>query len=98
MVAANLSPRENEMNMKKAKDEKLSNKFKVEEVDFDDLSGYHDEQFDVIMSQDSFYLSKDKAKLISEIGRILSPGGVLIFTDILANTSVSIEQKNEILT
>lgn len=41
MVAANISPRENEFNEKKAKAEGLSGRYyRVDHTDFDDLSGY----------------------------------------------------------
>lgn len=41
------------------------------------------------MSVESFYLSRDKAKLISEVARLLQPNGVLIFSDIVVSKNVT---------
>ena len=54
-------------------------------MDFNDLSIYGDNSFDMIMSVDAFYNHRDKQKLISELHRILVPEGILFFSDILIN-------------
>jgi len=93
MVAANISPKENELNRKMAEKEGLSSRlYRVDQVDFDDLSGYQDESFDVILSIDSFYYSANKRRLVPELTRILAQDGVIIFSDILANATASRDQ------
>lgn len=43
-----------------------------------------DRSFDVVMSQEAFCHIPDKPRLIAECARVLVPGGLLAFTDILA--------------
>ena len=60
----------------------------------DDATSY---AFDLVMSVDSFYLSKDKAKLIPEIARILVPEGVLVFSDIIVNKMATDAEDGKLL-
>ena len=56
-------------------------------MNFDDLSEIADGSFDVICSNEAILYSQDKAKLMTEFARILSQGGVTVFTDILESTN-----------
>jgi len=50
---------------------------------FDDLSGFQDDSYDVIFSNDALYHSHDHPKLAKEMARICKKGGVVCFTDYL---------------
>ena len=56
-------------------------------MNFDDISHVADGAFDIICSNEAILYSQDKAKLMSEFARILSQGGVTVFTDILESTN-----------
>jgi 2-polyprenyl-3-methyl-5-hydroxy-6-metoxy-1,4-benzoquinol methylase len=43
--------------------------------------------YDVIISEDAFIHINDKSAIFKEINRILKPGGLLIFSDIIATTN-----------
>ena len=57
---------------------------RFEQGDFHDLS-FTDASFEVVWSQDSLMYGADKSTILREAGRVLVPGGNLVFTDILAN-------------
>ncbi|EGD72470.1 methyltransferase type 11 [Salpingoeca rosetta] len=42
-----------------------------------------DAHFDAVCSQDSFLHSSDRAQVVAEAARLLKPGGVFVFTDIM---------------
>lgn len=50
---------------------------------------YSDEMFDVVMSNGVFNLFIDKLKLFKEIHRVLKPGGILQFADIVARAELA---------
>lgn len=96
-VAADKNEEYNEYNQKHAKKDGLTSRyFRVDTVNFEDLSRYQDDSFDMIMSVDAFYQSKDKSRLVSELQRILAPSGILFFSDIVINATYSSEQNKEI--
>ena len=80
VIASNISGRENDYNAMKAKEMGLSDaEYCVDLASFDDLSSYETGSFDLVMSNDSFLYSADKAKLMRELARLLKPSGVLVF-------------------
>lgn len=60
----------------------LQDKIKVIYGSFEDLP-FPDETYDYVWSQDSFIHSDKRKQIISEIARVLKPGGELIFTDLI---------------
>ena len=80
----NISPYENEHNLAEAK--KLSipeDKFKVEKKSFDDMADVPDGSYDLILSNDALYHTRDPKKLMEEVARIVSPGGLVHISDLL---------------
>ncbi len=57
---------------------------------------FDDATFDVVISQDSFLHMPDKAAAMSECGRVLKPGGVIAFTDIVRLLPLSAEDIEEL--
>ena len=63
--------------------------------DFHELP-YSDDSFDVVWSQDSLMYGADKRRILEEIQRVLKPGGVLDFTDILARRDLDAEDRDRL--
>ena len=61
---------------------------KVQHVDSDKLP-YEDSMFDVVISNGVINLSPNKRELFSEIFRVLKPGGILQFADIVRSSESS---------
>lgn len=76
----NLSEVQNERNRKLNREQKLDHLVDVLHGSFEDVPAA-DGSYDVVWSQDAFLHSGYRDKVISEIDRVLKPGGQLIFTD-----------------
>jgi ubiquinone/menaquinone biosynthesis C-methylase UbiE len=50
---------------------------------------FADATFDVVMGQEAFAHVPDKPRLIAECGRVVRPGGIIAFTDILRRDGLS---------
>ncbi|MEE9149388.1 MAG: methyltransferase domain-containing protein [Candidatus Tectomicrobia bacterium] len=57
---------------------------------------FPDKTFDVVWSQDSLMYGADKRRILEEVNRVLKPGGVLDFTDILARRDLDPEDRNRL--
>ncbi len=83
VTALNLSEVENERNRSINRARKLDTLIEVVDGSFESAPG-PDENFDVVWSQDAFLHSGEREKVLREAIRVLKPGGVLIFTDPMA--------------
>ena len=63
--------------------------------DFHELP-YSASSFDIVWSQDSLMYGADKRRILEEVSRVLKPGGVLDFTDILARRDLAPEDRNRL--
>jgi sarcosine/dimethylglycine N-methyltransferase len=63
--------------------------------DFHDLE-FADASFDVVWSQDSLMYGADKCRILQEARRVLRPGGVLDFTDILAKRDLAPSERDRL--
>ncbi len=61
-------------------------------------TGLADETFDVIVSQEAFCHIPNKKTLITECARLLKPGGRIVYTDILARSSMTNEIRSRLET
>jgi len=61
-------------------------------------TGLADETFDVIVSQEAFCHIPNKKALITECARLLKPGGRIVYTDILARSSMTNEIRSRLET
>lgn len=57
---------------------------------------FADKTFDVLISQEAFCHIPDKARLIAQCARVLTPGGRLTFTDILITKNTSEETQKRL--
>lgn len=83
VMALNLSEVENERNRSINRARKLDTLIEVVDGNFENVP-VPGEQFDVVWSQDAFLHSGDREQVLREALRVLKPGGVLIFTDPMA--------------
>ncbi|MGI9302309.1 MAG: methyltransferase domain-containing protein [Gammaproteobacteria bacterium] len=63
--------------------------------DFHELP-YPDKSFDLVWSQDSLMYAADKRLVLEEVERVLKPGGILDFTDILAPRDLTPEVRDRL--
>jgi sarcosine/dimethylglycine N-methyltransferase len=95
VTGTNISEKELEVASERAAEAKLSHLLQFEYGDFHDLK-YTDGSFDVIWSQEAFLHGIDKHKILSECSRVLTPGGILAFTDILVRKDTPQEDRIKI--
>lgn len=97
MVGLNISSRENDYNMGEAAKAGLSaTEFRVDTRSFDDLTCYDSGAFDLVMVNDSLVYTRDYAKLMSEVSRMLAPARYFIYSDLLRSEAATKEQLGEV--
>ena len=67
----------------------------VIEADYNDMP-FADDEFDILVSQDSMLHSPDKKMLLRECARVLKKGGQFVFSDILEESTLSREEAERI--
>ncbi|CAI2717046.1 Sarcosine/dimethylglycine N-methyltransferase [Nitrospina watsonii] len=82
VTCLNLSETQNNRNREFNKERKLDHLVDVAHGSFEDIP-FEANSFDVVWSQDSFLHSADRARVVAEAYRVLKPGGMFIFTDIM---------------
>ena len=80
VMALNLSETENERSREMAAQRGLSDRIEVVDGSFEQIPAA-DRTFDVAWSQDAILHSGHRTQVISEVARLLKPGGQFIFTD-----------------
>lgn len=80
VVALNLSEAENERNRQLNREQGLESQIDVVDGNFEAVP-FGDASFDVVWSQDAILHSGDRRQAISEVARLLKPGGEFVFTD-----------------
>jgi len=80
VTCLNIAPAENERNRKLTAEQGLEDRVAVVEGSFDDLP-FEDGSFDVVWSQDAILHAPDRGAVLSDVARVLKPGGEFIFTD-----------------
>lgn len=95
VVALNISEKENEYARQKNKEEGLADKIEVIDGDFNSMP-FPNNEFDIMLSQDSMLHSPDKGMLLKECARVLKDGGRFVFSDILEKDTLSREEAQKI--
>ncbi len=80
VVALNLSEKENARNREMNREQGLNERIEVVDGSFESIP-YDDAAFDLVWSQDAILHSGERNQVISEVARVLRPGGEFIFTD-----------------
>lgn len=86
ITALNLSEVENHRHRKLNAEQGLDHLIKVVDGNFENLP-FPDESFNVVWSQDAILHSGAREKVLSEVVRVLKPGGEFIFTDPMQSDS-----------
>lgn len=92
VTGLNLSAVEIDEAIRQTKEQGLDHLVSFDQGDFHELP-YADLTFDVVWSQDSLMYGADKRRILEEVLRILKPGGVLDFTDILASRDLASDDR-----
>jgi len=86
----NLSQVQNERNRNKNKELGLDGIIRVIEGNFEEMPS-EDQAYDVVWSQDSILHSSNRKRVLEEVNRVLKPGGLFIFTDIMQSENCPLE-------
>ncbi len=95
VTGLNVSTVEIEEAERQTRAEGLELSVRFDNGDFHELP-YSDDSFDVVWSQDSLMYGADKRRILEEVERVLKPGGVLDFTDILARRDLDVEDRDRL--
>ncbi|MDD3717611.1 MAG: methyltransferase domain-containing protein [Actinomycetota bacterium] len=95
ITALNISDKENDFARRKNDEEGLGDMISVIEADYNDMP-FADDEFDILVSQDSMLHSPDKKMLLRECARVLKKGGQFVFSDILEESTLSREEAERI--
>jgi len=89
ILCVDLSKKENDVNRQRTKERSLEHVIKCpKELSFTDTEA-EECAYDCVVSQDSFlHAGKDRHKVMEEASRVLKPGGLLVFTDIMQTDTV----------
>jgi sarcosine/dimethylglycine N-methyltransferase len=82
VVGLNLSDVENERARRLNQEQGLADRIDIVDGSFEAVDAA-DETFDAVCSQDAFLHSGERARVVAEAARVLKPGGVFAFTDIM---------------
>lgn len=74
----------------------LSDKVDIVWGNFEDMP-FEDDTFDLVWSMDAMLHSGHREKVVSEVARVLKPGGHFLFTDILQAENATQEELSEVL-
>lgn len=96
VVSLNLSEVQNERARQQNREYGLSDKVTVVDGNFESVP-YADDSFDIVWSQDAFLHSGNREQVLSEIKRILKPGGEVIFTDPMQSENACREDLGPVL-
>lgn len=82
VVGLNLSDVENKRARRLNHEQGLAGRIDIVDGSFEAVDAA-DETFDAVCSQDAFLHSGERARVVAEAARVLKPGGVFAFTDIM---------------
>ncbi len=80
VICVNLAETENERNRMLNRDAGVEDRIEVIDGHFEDIPA-DAESFDAVWSQDAILHSGDRAGVLTEVDRVLKPGGRFVFTD-----------------
>ena len=85
IVAGNIAPRENELNLKLALEQGIpAEKFEVIELNFDNMDGLIEpDSYDFVFSNDAFNHCSNYVKLMKDIHSFLKKDGIVAFSDMM---------------
>eukprot|EP01147_Barroeca_monosierra_P002627 gene2627-5529_t len=96
VTGLNLSEVENERARRLNKEQGLADKITIIQGTFENVD-LPNNIFDVVCSQDAFLHSGNRAKVVAEAARLMKPGGIFVFTDIMQADNCDKERLRPIL-
>ena len=96
VTCLNLSEVENERNREKNREQGLEDLVDVVDGSFESMP-IQDNSYDLVWSQDAFLHSGERGQVVSEIARVLVPGGRVVFTDPMADDNADVSALSPIL-
>lgn len=84
VTCVNILPSQNAINRTRVQELGLDHLVSVVDGSFDSLPPEWSGKFDVVWSMDAFMHGPDKRAIVAEAFRVIKPGGVFIFSDIMA--------------
>lgn len=94
VTCVNLCPNQNRQNKLRSEELGISHLIKIVECSFDNLPQEWENSFEIVWSEEAFCHASNQQKVIQEAQRILQPGGVLIFTDIMRGSTANEKELN----
>jgi sarcosine/dimethylglycine N-methyltransferase len=88
ITCVNLGNAQNKLNKQQAVSKGISQLIHVTEHDFEHLPEEWTAAFDLVWSQEAFCHANNKKQVLREAERILAPGGIFVFTDIMSGEEV----------
>ena len=92
----NLSLVQNQQNRRINEDRQLGDRIDVVDGSFEDIP-FGAQTYDFAWSQDGFLHSSDRRNVLEEVGRVLKPGGHLVFTDLIQHEDCPPEVLEQVL-
>lgn len=92
----NLSLVQNQQNRQINQDRGLGDRIDVVDGSFEDIP-FGAQTYDFAWSQDGFLHSSDRRNVLEEVGRVLKPGGHLVFTDLIQDEDCPPEVLEQVL-
>lgn len=97
VLCVDLSAKSNAVNRKRTKATGLTHLVKCDKDLSFDHTGADADQYDCVVSQDSFlHAGSARADVIKEVSRVLKPGGLLVFTDIMQSDEADEELLSDV--
>lgn len=95
ITCVNICPEQNRRNFLRAKALGVEDLITIVEYSFEELPADWTNSFDVVWSEEAMCHAEDKHRVIAEINRILSPGGVCVFTDLMRGEKVATDRETK---
>ncbi len=92
ITCVNICPDQNRRNFLRAKALGIDHLITIVECSFEELPPDWTNSFDVVWSEEAMCHAEDKHQVIGEINRILSPGGICVFTDLMRGEKVGTDE------
>lgn len=92
ITCVNICPDQNRRNFLRAKELGIDHLITIVECSFEELPPEWTNSFDLVWSEEAICHAEDKHQVICEIKRILSPGGICIFTDLMHGEKVETDK------
>ena len=96
VTCLNISNAQNQINEEINRKKSLNQLIQVKHGNFEEIP-FDKESFDIVWSQDSILHSSQRKRVLSEVFRVLKPGGRFVFTDPMQDKDASVAELKPVL-